>query len=124
MLTRTFSETFEEISRTLSGVRAVFVIGSDGTVYESMRFDPTLDLDTLASEHSVLLRIARQSTEDSGTGTLTELMITTGDFALISRALSDDLDIVAVVAADEPLGRARFALRQALPHLEAKAHVR
>jgi len=113
----------ERLRKKLSGAKAVLFLGPSGIV-DHIKIDPGLDLDTLAGEHAMLLRIATRTSEDTGGGNLTEHIVISDRFIVMARHISGDHFLVVVFRSKDHIGRTRYELKNAAWELDRAVNER
>ena len=66
-----FREVTDQLRASVSGMKAIVLIGPDGEILDHLALDPSFDVESFTSEYAMLLRIAQRSFEDTGAGDLT-----------------------------------------------------
>lgn len=100
----------------MDGVKAVVFVGPSGII-DSVKADSRVDLETVAGEYAMLLRIATRTSEDTGAGNLVEHMVVSDKSVVIARSISPDHFLIAVFQEQDPIGRARYELKKAAREL-------
>jgi predicted regulator of Ras-like GTPase activity (Roadblock/LC7/MglB family) len=101
----------ESLRSRLAGATAIVLVGPSGVV-DHVKISRSLDVDAFASEYATLLRIARRTSEDAGTGKLIEHIVVSQKSVIVARSILSDYFLIAVVSEREHLGRARYELKR------------
>ena len=105
---------FSAMREKLPGIRAVFLLDAGGELLAHVVHGPPVDIETFASEHAMLLRIAQSASRDSGMGELEEQTLTSATATVFFHRLPKDRFAVFVCSPDEHLGRLRYELKRSL----------
>lgn len=110
-----FKDTLESIIEHTEGSLGALIMGTDGIAVEKVLGEAgkEANLDVAAAEFTSLLRSAQRSGNDTGLGTLRELVISLEDAVLVMRLLSRDYFVVLALRPDGNIGRGRYELRKA-----------
>ena len=119
-----FWEITAPLRTNVAGTKAIVLIGPDGVVLDHLAVDPDFDIDAFASEYANLLRIARRTSEDTGSGELSEHIAVSERTLTIARCFASDFYLVLVSNVQDQIGRARYELKVAARHLERSMRVR
>jgi len=119
-----FREVMGQLRSSVTGTKAIVLIGPDGVILEHLAVDPSFDMDTFTSEYGTLLRIAHRTSEDTGSGNLTEHIAVTDQTVTISRCFASEFFLILVSSLQDQIGRARYELKRAAWYLERTMHVR
>ena len=112
MMTLTmFRELMERLRNKVTGVTAIVIVGPSGVI-EHLTAGPTLDIDAFAGEYATLLRIARRTSDDAGTGDLLEHIVVSEKSVIVARHISSDYFLILVANDRDQLGRARYELKK------------
>ena len=114
-----FREVIHQLRSNVAGTRAIVLIGPDGML-DHLAVDPTFDLEGFASEYAMLLRIARRTSEDTGSGYLTEHVSVSDHSITVARCFASDYYLVLVSDVQDQIGRARYELKRAAWYLERR----
>jgi predicted regulator of Ras-like GTPase activity (Roadblock/LC7/MglB family) len=96
----------------VAGAMAIVIVGPNGVIDYSAAA-PSLDMDRFAGEYATLLRIARRTSDDAGTGALLEHIVVSEKSVFIARNILPDYFLILVASDREHLGRARYELKKA-----------
>jgi len=113
-----FREVVKQLRENVSGIKAIVVIGPDGVVTDHLTLERGFDLDTFGSEYATLLRIARRTCEDTGSGNLSEHISISERMVTVARRFASDSFIILVSTLQDQIGRARYELKRAAHILE------
>jgi predicted regulator of Ras-like GTPase activity (Roadblock/LC7/MglB family) len=110
-----FKELLESVIERTEGSLGALIMGTDGIAVEKVLGEAGVEanLDVAAAEFTSLVRNAQRAGNDTGLGTLRELVISLESAVLVMRVLSRDYFIVLALNPYGNLGRARFELRKA-----------
>jgi predicted regulator of Ras-like GTPase activity (Roadblock/LC7/MglB family) len=108
-----FREALQGIARRVPEAEVLMVIGTDGIPIDKIAPRPVPDIETVAAEHTTLLRASMSSATDTGLGRLRELAVVTERMTTLLVAITPDYFLFAALAPGAIMGRARFALRLA-----------
>jgi predicted regulator of Ras-like GTPase activity (Roadblock/LC7/MglB family) len=110
-----FKELLESIIERTEGSLGALIMGTDGIAVEKVLGVAGADanLDVAAAEFTSLVRNAQRAGNDTGLGSLRELVISLESAVLVMRVLSRDYFVVLALNSQGILGRARFELRKA-----------
>jgi predicted regulator of Ras-like GTPase activity (Roadblock/LC7/MglB family) len=112
-----FREAMNQLRKNVKGTRAVVLIGTDGIVADHLRVAQSFDVEAFASEYATLLRIARRTSEDTGSGDLTEHIIVSARSITVARAFGPESYLVLVSDIQDQIGRARYELKRAARYI-------
>jgi predicted regulator of Ras-like GTPase activity (Roadblock/LC7/MglB family) len=115
---------FEGLQRAVPAAQALVVIGPDGTMMDCLAVDPSFDIEIFTSEYAMLLRIARSTSHDTGSGDLIEQILVSDNSIAIARNLPSDYALILVSNKREQLGRARYELKCLATQLERTMRAR
>jgi predicted regulator of Ras-like GTPase activity (Roadblock/LC7/MglB family) len=113
-----FREIKDKLRNTVSGTKAIFLIGPDGGMLDHLVLDPHFDVEAFVSEYAMLLRIARRTSEDTGAGDLTEHVVVSDRSFTVARCFASDFYLILISDVPDQLGRARYELKRAAQFLE------
>jgi len=110
-----FKEMLDSIVERTEGSLGALIMGTDGIAVEKVLGAAGMDanLDVAAAEFTSLVRSAQRAANDTGLGTLRELVISLEGALMVMRLLSRDYFVVLALSSQGNLGRARFELRKA-----------
>ncbi len=86
-------------------------LGPDGLV-DSVRSDSSVDIEAVAHEYAMLLRIAGRTAEDTGAGKIVEHMMVADKSVAIARLISPENFVVVIFRSTDQIGRARYELKK------------
>ena len=116
-----FREAATSLRSQVAGVKAIILIGLDGSVLEYTVVDPTFDIGTFVAEYTTLLRIASRTSEDTGSGELREHISVSDRTMAFARAVPSGSYLVLISDARALVGRVRYELRMAAKTLAGAA---
>jgi predicted regulator of Ras-like GTPase activity (Roadblock/LC7/MglB family) len=108
-----FREAARSLRSSITGIKAIVLIGPDGVVLEYLAVDPRFDLGTFSAEYATLLRIARRASEDTDSGELSEHISISERTIVLTRSFLTGFCLVVVSDARVLVGRARYELKKA-----------
>ena len=109
----TFGEALQSIANRVPEAEVLMVIGTDGIPIDKLTIQTVGDIDTVAAEHTTLLRASLSSATDTGLGDLQELAVVTERMTTLLLAITPEYYLFAALSPGAVVGRARFALRLA-----------
>lgn len=115
-----FGPTLTKILDGCHGALAVWVMGSDGIVVDSVESGSQTDSQTLAGEFSFVLGQITKVAESLEWGAMDETVINSDTLALVVRRLSSEYALALVAKADGNVGKGRFLMRLAVPEIRAE----
>ena len=108
-----FREALQAVVDRVPETETLMVIGTDGIPIDKLAPRPVSDIDTVAAEHTTLLRASLSTTADTGLGGLRELTMVTERMTTLLVAITPEYFLFAALTPGAIVGRARFALRLA-----------
>jgi predicted regulator of Ras-like GTPase activity (Roadblock/LC7/MglB family) len=108
-----FREALEGVAQRIPEAEVLMVIGTDGIPIDKIAPRPVSDIETVAAEHTTLLRASLSSATDTGLGRLRELAVVTERMTTLLVAITPEYFLFAALAPGAIVGRARFALHLA-----------
>ena len=108
-----FREALQAVADRVPETETLMVIGTDGIPIDKLAPRPVADIDTVAAEHTTLLRASLSAASDTGLGALQELAVVTDRMTTLLVAITPEYFLFAAMRPGAILGRARFALRLA-----------
>src|SRR5262245_6096113 len=117
-----FSDTLAHMLSRIEGGVAAIILGIDGIPIERHTAEPLslLDIDSVATEFTTLLRRSARTASDTGLGELREMMLATEEMTFLLRPITPDYFLLLAVNRGGNVGRARFELRKTQLALEAE----
>lgn len=114
-----FRSFLTELCQELPGVALATIMGADGIPVDSVDGVGAAGSDpaALLVEYSALLVQAGQSAQMLGAGALQEVVVRSERLSCVLRVLNSDFFLALVLTSGASLGKSRFALRVASPHL-------
>lgn len=115
-----FAETLSRTVDRVEGGLAAIILGIDGIPIERhvAALDPGLDIDSIATEFTTLLRRSMRTASDTGLGELSEMVLATDRMTFLLRPITPEYFLLLAVSRGGNVGRARFELRKAQLELE------
>jgi predicted regulator of Ras-like GTPase activity (Roadblock/LC7/MglB family) len=110
-----FKAALEAIIENTDGAVGALIMGTDGIAVEKvLRPEASEDnLDVAATEFTSLVRNAQRTGNDTGLGSLHELVVTLDRTTVIMRLFSREYFVVLALKPDGNYGRGRYELRKA-----------
>jgi predicted regulator of Ras-like GTPase activity (Roadblock/LC7/MglB family) len=102
----------ERLRNSVDETQAVILAGPEGIV-DYVTADPAINIESIASEYAMLLRIAGHTSEDTGAGNLLEHIVVSERSLTIARAISSQHFLILLCRAQDQIGRARYQVKQA-----------
>lgn len=109
-----YLERLSEISGRIGGALAVSLVDRDGMPIESLSSAPDLDLETAAAEMVTKARNIAQQQKELSVGAVRQLTIASELRTFLLSAVGRGFWLLAVLAPEASLGRARFELKRAV----------
>lgn len=109
-----FSALFEELHRSVPGLKAVSVVGDDGIEVDGRRFEE-LPHDVLSAEMNGLLKTLKRLQGEIALGAPRDLAIRTEAETVLLCPLQEGLSVLLVAGEGTPTGLARY-------HVQRLAH--
>ena len=108
-------EMLAGILERTEGSLGALIMGTDGIAVEKIIGEDGEDanLDIAAAEFTTLVRSAQRAGNDTGLGSLRELVVSMERASVLMRLLSKEYFVVLALRPDGNLGRGRFELRKA-----------
>jgi predicted regulator of Ras-like GTPase activity (Roadblock/LC7/MglB family) len=110
-----FKQTLESILERTEGSLGALIMGTDGIAVEKAfgEAGKEANLDIAAAEFTSLIRSGQRSGNETGLGSLKELVVSLDNCVLVMRVLSRDYFVVLAMTPEGNLGRGRYELRKA-----------
>lgn len=108
-----FRAALQAVADRVPETETLMVIGTDGIPIDKLAPRPVPDIDTVAAEHTTLLRASLSTSTDTGLGGLRELTMVTERMTTLLVAITPEYFLFAALSPGAIVGRARFALRLA-----------
>jgi predicted regulator of Ras-like GTPase activity (Roadblock/LC7/MglB family) len=110
-----FKDMLATVMEHTEGSLGVLIMGTDGIAVEKILLEDgeEANLDVAAAEFTSLVRSAQRAGNDTGLGSLRELVISLDRATIIMRLLSREYFVVLAIKPEGNLGRGRFELRKA-----------
>jgi predicted regulator of Ras-like GTPase activity (Roadblock/LC7/MglB family) len=107
----------EHLRHKVPTARAVILVGSGGVI-DHLTTGQAFDVDAFAAEYATLLRIARRTSHDAGTGDLIEHVVVSEKSVIVARNVLSEYFLLVVASDRAQLGRARHELKRVARELE------
>lgn len=108
-----FRAALQAVADRVPETETLMVIGTDGIPVDRLSLKPVPEIDTVAAEHTTLLRASLSTTGDTDLGELRELTLVTERMITLLVAITSEYFLFAALSPGAVVGRARFALRLA-----------
>jgi predicted regulator of Ras-like GTPase activity (Roadblock/LC7/MglB family) len=117
-----FTETLTGIANRIEGCAAVVILGIDGIPIERQVRDlsPLVDIDSVATEFTTLVRRSMKTACDSDLGDMSEMVFATDSMSFLFRPITSEYFLLLALNNGGNLGRARFELRKAQLAMETE----
>jgi len=117
-----FTTTLTAIANRIEGCAAVIILGIDGIPIERHVQDPSmrLDIDTVATEFTTLVRRSMRTASDSELGEMREMVLATDSMSFLLRPITSEYFLLLALNEGGNVGRARFELRKAQLAMETE----
>lgn len=115
-----FAQTLSRMVDRVEGGLAAIILGIDGIPIERHVADlePAMDIDSVATEFTTLLRRSMRTASDTGLGELSEMILATDRMTFLLRPITPEYFLLLAISKGGNVGRARFELRKAQLGLE------
>jgi len=118
-----FHQEMNTVLSFLDGAKAILLMGRDGIVIERYEKKHEDNLEEVSIEISQMLFQAAQTIADQDFGELKELSFLTSKHILLIHLLSDDAFLALLMAQDEKVGKAKFALQKISSRISSKISI-
>src|SRR5438128_2709099 len=117
-----FSDTLTGIANRIEGCAAVVILGIDGIPIERQVRDlsPLIDIDSVATEFTTLVRRSMRTASESELGEMSEMVFATDAMSFLFRPITSEYFLLLALNNGGNLGRARFELRKAQLAMETE----
>jgi predicted regulator of Ras-like GTPase activity (Roadblock/LC7/MglB family) len=117
-----FIDTLTGIANRIEGCAAVVILGIDGIPIERYvrDLDASLDIDTVATEFTTLVRRSMRTASDTELGDMRELVFATDTMSFLLRSITSEYFLLLALNQGGNVGRARFELRKAQLAMETE----
>jgi len=117
-----FTETLTSIANRIEGCAAVVILGIDGIPIERHVRDlnTSLDIETVATEFTTLVRRSMRTASDSELGEMREMVFATDSMSFLLRPITSEYFLLLALNPGGNVGRARFELRKAQLAMETE----
>jgi len=116
-----FNEILESLASKVEGTLCAIVMGVDGISIEKS-LDSAANIEALAAEYTSLLKASSAAAQDSGQGSLEELIVSTGSNIITICMINPEYFLLLLLEKEGNIGRARFELKKA-KHVLAREFV-
>jgi predicted regulator of Ras-like GTPase activity (Roadblock/LC7/MglB family) len=108
-----FLERLNAVADRVGGAVAVSLVAADGIPIESVSSAPNVDVESAAAELVALARSIAQEQRELDAGELRQLTVVGTRSTMLLSRLAGRYWLLAVLAPEASVGRARFELRRA-----------
>ena len=108
-----FLERLNEVSARMAGAVAVSLVASDGIPVESVSARRDLDLESAAAELVAMARSIAREQRELSVGELQQFTVSGRELTFLLSRLSSGYWLLAALAPEASLGRARFEMKRA-----------
>jgi len=117
-----FLDSLTAMTDRIEGCAAVVILGIDGIPIERQvrQLHHSFDIDVIATEFTSLVRRSMRTAEDTGLGSLREMVFVTQELTFLLRPITPDYFLLLALNPGTSVGRARFELRKAQLSMESE----
>lgn len=117
-----FLDSLTAMTDRIDGCAAVIILGVDGIPIEREVRDlhHSFDIDVIATEFTSLVRRSMRTAQDTGLGSLREMVFVTDALTFLLRPITSEYFLLLALHPGTSVGRARFELRKAQLALESE----
>ncbi|MEK6285365.1 MAG: hypothetical protein AABO57_06460 [Acidobacteriota bacterium] len=117
-----FTDTLTGLANRIEGCAAVVILGIDGIPIERhvQDLDASLDIETVATEFTTLVRRSMRTASDTELGDLREMVFATDTMSFLLRPITSEYFLLLALNPGGNVGRARFELRKAQLAMETE----
>jgi predicted regulator of Ras-like GTPase activity (Roadblock/LC7/MglB family) len=117
-----FTDTLTGIANRIEGCAAVVILGIDGIPIEHhvRDLDTSLDLETVSTEFTTLVRRSIRTASDTELGEMREMVFATDSMSFLLRPITSEYFLLLALKKGGNIGRARFELRKAQLAMESE----
>jgi predicted regulator of Ras-like GTPase activity (Roadblock/LC7/MglB family) len=108
-----FLERLNEVSARMTGAVAVSLVASDGIAVESVSARRDLDLESAAAELVAMARSIAREQRELSVGELQQFTVSGRELTFLLSRLGGGYWLLAALAPEASLGRARFEMKRA-----------
>lgn len=110
-----FREALDHIVERTEGALGALIMGTDGIAVEKVLLPEgsETNMDVAAAEVTSLVRNAQRAGNDTGLGSVRELVVSFESMSIIARLFTRDYFVVLALSPEGNLGRGRYELRKA-----------
>jgi predicted regulator of Ras-like GTPase activity (Roadblock/LC7/MglB family) len=117
-----FADTLSGIANRIEGCAAVVILGIDGIPIERHvhDLDSAIDIESVATEFTTLVRRSMRTASDSELGVMREMVFATDTMSFLLRPITAEYFLLLALNQGGNVGRARFELRKAQLAMETE----
>jgi predicted regulator of Ras-like GTPase activity (Roadblock/LC7/MglB family) len=117
-----FTDTLTRVADKIDGCAAVVILGIDGIQIERhvRDLDSSLDIETVATEFTTLVRRSMRTASDTELGEMREMVLATDTMSFLLRPITSEYFLLLALNKGSNVGRARFELRKAQLAMETE----
>jgi predicted regulator of Ras-like GTPase activity (Roadblock/LC7/MglB family) len=117
-----FTDALTGIADRVEGCAAVVILGIDGIPIERhvQDLDAAVDIETVATEFTTLVRRSMRTASDSELGEMREMVFATDTMSFLLRPITSEYFLLLALNEGGNVGRARFELRKAQLAMETE----
>jgi predicted regulator of Ras-like GTPase activity (Roadblock/LC7/MglB family) len=117
-----FTETLSSLADRIDGCAAVVILGIDGIPIERhvRDLDGSLDIESVATEFTSLVRRSMRTASDTELGEMREMVFATDSMSFLLRPITSEYFLLLALNQGGNVGRARFELRKAQLAMETE----
>ncbi len=113
-----YLERLSSISSRIDGALALSLVAHDGIPIESLSSAPDLDLEVVAAEMVAQAQAISQQQKELSVGEVQQLTVAGEEMTFLLSAAGRGYWLLAALAPDAVVGRARFELKRAVLQFE------
>jgi len=103
-----FQGHLRRVGEKIEDLAGIAISDMDGIIVDEYSVDPSCDMSLLVAEYGTLWHVVDKAGVSSDLGASCEICIITEKGPLIIRRIEDDLFLLMLLNAGEPLGKGRF----------------
>jgi predicted regulator of Ras-like GTPase activity (Roadblock/LC7/MglB family) len=112
-----FKEAIRDVVEGTDGAIAGILMDFEGIPVESYAKLPTVDINAVGAEYSVILKAIQQATESLEAGGPREVAIQSDKWTTLIRILNEEYFVALALSPEGNFGKGRYLLRTAAPKL-------
>jgi predicted regulator of Ras-like GTPase activity (Roadblock/LC7/MglB family) len=112
-----FQETLRGLVERTEGAIASLLMGFDGITVDSYTRSPSVNMETVGSEYSVVLGQIKQAAAMLDLGSAQEVAVQADNMTTVIRLLNEEYFVAMALAPSGNFGKARYLLRVEAPKL-------